>query len=59
MFKNTVEGLGDLLESDIKSNKIILTIGPPGGLKSGFTYSLLSWYLHATGDFGVYNLLFQ
>jgi len=57
MFRNSIEGLEKVLRTDITSPKIVLVTGPPGSMKTSFCYSLMSSYLRATGEFGLYTTL--
>lgn len=57
MFKNSIEGLEKVFRTDITPPKIILVTGPPGSMKTSFCYSMMSRYLKATGEFGLYTTL--
>lgn len=58
MFKDCVNGLGNIIEDDIREMSVLLVSGGPGTLKSGFSHSFLSNYLGENEDkFGVYASL--
>ncbi|MBC7108427.1 MAG: ATPase domain-containing protein [Methanomassiliicoccales archaeon] len=57
MFKNSIQGLEKVFRTDIESPKVVLVTGPPGSLKTSFTYSLISTYLEKTGEYGLYVTL--
>lgn len=57
MFKNSIEGLDKIFKTDISRPKVILITGPPGSMKTSFVYTLMSKYLDATGEFGLYTTL--
>ncbi|WP_455391732.1 RAD55 family ATPase [[Eubacterium] cellulosolvens] len=57
MFRNTIEGLQNVFDNDIYRSSVILITGPPGCLKSGFTYNIMSKYLTNTNEFGIYMTL--
>lgn len=57
MFRNSIPGLDRVLATDIESPKVILVTGPPGAMKSTFCYSLMSYYLKKTREFGLYTTL--
>ncbi len=57
MFKNSMAGLGRIFKTDIKPPKVILITGPPGSMKSTFSYAVMSQYLKNTGEFGLYTTL--
>jgi len=54
MFKDNVEGLENIFFTDIFQGAITIVYGPPGSLKSGMVYSIMSNYLKKTGEFGMY-----
>ncbi|ATU08571.1 RAD55 family ATPase [Methanohalophilus portucalensis] len=56
-FIDTVQGLNNIFANDIPKGSIILVTGPPGTLKSGLTFSLLSNYLENSDEYGVYITL--
>lgn len=57
MFKNTIKGLDDIFETDVKPPMVILITGPPGSMKSTFVQSVMSRYLDQTNEFGLYSTL--
>ncbi len=57
VFRDTIEGLQNVFDNDIYKGSVILITGPPGCLKSGFTYNILSKYLSKTDEFGIYMTL--
>ena len=42
MFKDTIEGMDQIFETDVFQGSVIMVTGPPGSLKSGFTYNIMS-----------------
>jgi KaiC/GvpD/RAD55 family RecA-like ATPase len=57
VFRDTIDGLQNVFDNDIYRGSVILITGPPGCLKSGFTYNILSRYLKKTNEFGIYMTL--
>jgi KaiC/GvpD/RAD55 family RecA-like ATPase len=58
MFRDTIEGLENVVESEIPEGSVILIAGSPGSLKSGVTYNILSTHLSNRKDeFGMYVTL--
>jgi KaiC/GvpD/RAD55 family RecA-like ATPase len=57
MFRDTIDGINNLFETDIYPGAIVLIMGPPGSLKSGFTFNVLSKYLEHRDEFGIYVTL--
>ncbi len=57
MFRDTIDGINNVFETDVFPGAVILVVGPPGSLKSGFTYSILSKHLLNTSEFGMYMTL--
>jgi KaiC/GvpD/RAD55 family RecA-like ATPase len=58
MLRNAVEGLENVIETEIPKGSIILIAGTPGCLKSTFTHDLFSNYLQDKKDeFGLYVTL--
>ncbi len=57
MFRDTIEGLRNVFDNDIYKGSVVLITGPPGCLKSGFTYNIFSKYLSKTNEFGIYMTL--
>ena len=57
MFLNTIPGFDKIFRTDIQPPKVVLISGVPGSLKSSFTYILLTKYVQATGEFGLFATL--
>jgi KaiC/GvpD/RAD55 family RecA-like ATPase len=57
VFQNSIEGLNNVFYNEIYRKAVILVVGPPGCLKSGFTYSVLSSHLEKNDEFGIYMTL--
>lgn len=57
LFRDTIEGLQNVFDNDIYRGAVVLITGPPGSLKSGFTYNILSKYLEKSKEFGIYMTL--
>jgi KaiC/GvpD/RAD55 family RecA-like ATPase len=58
MFRDALEGLDNVIDSEIPPGTIILIAGSPGTLKSGLTYNLLSNHLkNNSEEFGMYVTL--
>jgi KaiC/GvpD/RAD55 family RecA-like ATPase len=58
MFRDALEGLDNVIESEIPRGSVILIAGSPGSLKSGITYNLLSNHLKShPKEFGMYVTL--
>ena len=58
MFRESLEGLENVIESEIPMGSIVLIAGIPGSLKSGLTYNMMSNYLKDNPDeFGMYVTL--
>ena len=58
MFRNSLEGLDNVIDSEIPAGSIVLVTGSPGSLKSGLTFNLISNHLKANPkEFGVYITL--
>lgn len=57
MFRDAVEGLDNVFETEIPRKSIVLVSGTPGSLKSGFTYNFLSNYLRNNDECGIYVTL--
>jgi KaiC/GvpD/RAD55 family RecA-like ATPase len=58
-FIDSIEGLNEIFETDIPKGSLVLITGPPGSLKSGLAFSLLSKYLVSCGEYGIYITLEQ
>jgi KaiC/GvpD/RAD55 family RecA-like ATPase len=57
MLRNSIEGLENVIKTDIPKGSIVLIAGSPGSLKSGITYSMLSRHLLEANEMGVYVTL--
>ena len=57
MFKDTIRGLDKVFHTDIIAPKVVLITGPPGSMKSSFTFKLLTDYLRNRDEFGLYATL--
>lgn len=58
MLRDAVEGLENVIDTEIPKGSIILLAGSPGCLKSTFTYDLFSNYLSKKkNEFGIYVTL--
>ncbi len=58
MFRESLEGMDNVIDIEIPEGSIILVAGSPGSLKSGLTYNLLSNHLKAhPEEFGMYVTL--
>lgn len=58
MFRDVIEGLDNVVDSEIPQGSVILVAGSPGTLKSGLTYNILSNHLKNHPDeFGMYVTL--
>jgi KaiC/GvpD/RAD55 family RecA-like ATPase len=57
MFRETIEGLDQIFETDIRSRKTLLVTGGGGTLKTTFVYNLLSCHLTKTGEVALYITL--
>lgn len=57
MFRDAIEGLENVFETEIPKKSIVLITGTPGSLKSGFTYNLFSSYLKNSDECGIYVTL--
>jgi len=58
MFRDALEGMENVVESEIPQGSVILIAGSPGSLKSGLTYNILSNHLKTHPDeFGMYVTL--
>ncbi|MFW3146571.1 MAG: RAD55 family ATPase [Thermoplasmatota archaeon] len=54
MLRNSIDGMENIFHTDIFQGAIVMVYGPPGSLKSGLVFSILSKYLQNTGEFGMY-----
>jgi KaiC/GvpD/RAD55 family RecA-like ATPase len=57
MYRDAIEGLENVIETEIPRKSIVLVAGTPGSLKSGFTYNFFSHYLRGTDECGIYVTL--
>ncbi len=57
MFKDTVEGLGDVFATDVQPPMVIIVRGPPGSMKTTFVHNIMSTYLKDKDEFGLYTTL--
>jgi KaiC/GvpD/RAD55 family RecA-like ATPase len=57
MLRDSIPGLDKIFRSDIDSPKVILVTGPPGSMKTSFCHSVMSSYLAAAGQVGLYVTL--
>ncbi|HHD16776.1 MAG TPA: signal transduction protein [Euryarchaeota archaeon] len=51
---DSIDGMDNIFHNDIYQGAIIIVYGPPGSLKSGLVFSILSRYLEKSGEFGMY-----
>jgi KaiC/GvpD/RAD55 family RecA-like ATPase len=58
-FKDTIDGLEEVFDTDIPKSSVVLITGAAGTLKSGFTFQMLSNYLEGAGEYGLYITLEQ
>lgn len=54
MLRNSIDGMENIFHTDIFQGAIVMVYGPPGSLKSGLVFSILSKYLQNSGEFGMY-----
>jgi KaiC/GvpD/RAD55 family RecA-like ATPase len=59
MLKNTIIGLNTILLDDIPRGSVILVTGAEGTLKSGLAFSMMSDYISANDEHGLYVTLEQ
>jgi KaiC/GvpD/RAD55 family RecA-like ATPase len=58
MFRDSLEGLDNVVDSEIPNGSVIMIAGSPGTLKSGLTYNIMSNHLKNNPDeFGMYVTL--
>jgi KaiC/GvpD/RAD55 family RecA-like ATPase len=57
LFRDAIDGLENVLETEVPKKSIILVTGTPGSLKSGFTYNTFSSYLKDSDECGIYVTL--
>jgi KaiC/GvpD/RAD55 family RecA-like ATPase len=54
MLRNSIDGMENIFHTDIFQGSTVIVYGPPGSLKSGLVFSILSKYLQRSGEFGMY-----
>ena len=54
MIRDSIEGMENIFHNDLFQGAIVIVYGPPGSLKSGLVFSILSKYLEKSGEFGMY-----
>lgn len=54
MLRNSIEGMENIFYNDIYQGATIIVYGPPGSLKSGMVFQVMSKYLQNSGEFGMY-----
>ena len=59
MFRNAIDGLDHLLDSEIPQGSIVVVTGAEGTLKSSLVFKLVSSALAASGEHGLYLTLDQ
>jgi KaiC/GvpD/RAD55 family RecA-like ATPase len=59
MLKNTINGLDKILVGDIPKGSVILVTGGEGTLKSGLVFSMMTDYISANDEHGLYATLEQ
>ena len=59
MFRNAIDGLDHLLDSEIPQGSIVVVTGAEGTLKSSVVFKLVSSALAASGEHGLYLTLDQ
>ncbi len=57
MLFHAVPGLEKIFRKDVNKPKVILIVGPPGSMKTTFAYTVMTYYLKKTGEFGLYTTL--
>jgi KaiC/GvpD/RAD55 family RecA-like ATPase len=57
MFWDSIEGMDNIFYNDIYQGSVVIVYGPPGSLKSGTVFQMLSRYVERTGEFGMYLTL--
>ncbi len=57
MLFHAVPGLEKIFKTDVNKPKVILIVGPPGSMKTTFSYTVMSNYLTKIGEFGLYTTL--
>jgi KaiC/GvpD/RAD55 family RecA-like ATPase len=59
VFRETINGLEKVLDSDLPRGSVVLVTGVEGTLKSGLVFNILSGYLAGTEEHGLYASLEQ
>jgi KaiC/GvpD/RAD55 family RecA-like ATPase len=59
MLKKTINGLDEILLDDIPKGSVVLVTGAEGTLKSGHVFSMMSDYISANEEHGLYLTLEQ
>ncbi len=54
MIVDSIDGMDNIFYSDIFRGAIVIVYGPPGSLKSGLVFSVMSKFLEKSGEFGMY-----
>lgn len=58
MFRDVIDGMNNVIDTEIPKGSVILIAGTPGSLKSGLTYNITSNHLRENKDeFGMYVTL--
>lgn len=57
MFRDSIDGINNVFETDVFPGAVILVRGTPGSLKSAVSYSFLSKHLLSHSEFGMYMTL--
>ena len=57
MFRDSIDGINNVFETDVFQGAVVLIRGPPGSLKSAVSYSFLSKHLSRYPEFGMYMTL--
>lgn len=58
-FKDAIDGLDEVFDTDIPKTSVVLITGSAGTLKSGFTFQMLSNYIEGADEYGLYVTLEQ
>ncbi len=54
MLRNSIDGMENIFHNDLYQGATVIVYGPPGSLKSGMVFSVMSKYLQNSGEFGMY-----
>ncbi len=57
MLFHAVPGMEKVFRTDVKKPKVVLITGPPGAMKTTFCYTVMTYYLKKSGEFGLYTTL--